>query len=146
MKKKCFLICAAAALTLGCAVSAAPVTANAQAEPRAQIVSYEDEAQAAYVDYSADDEYDHVITPMSSTTSKNKSVNWVKVILISVAISLLVTGVTVFFIYRGYKHNGETEPYEFTKKAPLELTEKEDTLVDVRITTRRIESDNNNNN
>ena len=45
-------------------------------------------------------------------------------------------------IYRGYKYNGQTEPYEFKDKAPLELREKEDVLIDVRVTTEHIERDN----
>ena len=153
MKKKCFLICAAAALTLGCAVGFAPLEANAQTVPMTQAV-ITDEAipyvELADADYDSvydidaalgqDNSYEYVTT---GSESKKKSVDWVKVILISVAISAVVTGITVFVIYRGYKHNGETEPYEFTKKAPLELTGQEDTLVDVRVTTRTINRDNN---
>ena len=142
MKKKCFLVCAAAALTLGCAVSFAPINAQAQAEPQIQAVMAEDDAQIVYADYDYNAESDYEITTMSSSSKKTKtSGDWVKIILISVLISAVVTGITVFFIYRGYKHNGETEPYEYTKKAPLELTGQEDTLVDVRVTSRKINND-----
>ena len=59
-------------------------------------------------------------------------------------ISIIGTGLIVYFIYRGYKYNGMTEPYEFKNKAPLELKDREDALIDVHVTTRRIERNNNN--
>ena len=79
----------------------------------------------------------------SSSSSEGKSVNWVKIILISLAISAVVTGIAIYMIYRGYKYNGMTEPYEFKHKAPLHLQEREDALIDVHVTSVHIEHNNN---
>ena len=117
MKKKAFLLCAAAAVTLTASVS------------------------VCALDYDHDYDYDSGYHYADTTTAKKKSPDWLKIILISLGISLVVTGITVFFIYNGYKNNGKTEPYEYTKKAPLELTDKADELVDVRVTTRTIHRD-----
>ncbi len=143
MKKKYFLICAAA-LAVAASVSFGAMTVNAQdeivPETAAAVQADTAGADAVYIDYAHDNyEYDYYTTTATTGSTKKKSVNWLQVILISVGISAIVTGITVAIIYKGYKHNGMTEPYEYTKKAPLELTDKEDELVDVRVTSRKIE-------
>lgn len=66
----------------------------------------------------------------------------VKIILRSFGIGAVVSGVTVFIIFRRYKTNGQTEPYTYKKKAPLTLTKSEDIHVDTKIVRRKIERDN----
>ncbi len=84
--------------------------------------------QAAYDDY---DTYSYDV--------QRPPVNWVKVGGISLLISIVVTGAVVVMIYHGYKHNGKTEPYPYDSKAPLELTDTEDILVDTDIQRERIQ-------
>ena len=148
MKKKAFLLCAAAAVTLTASVSvcALPVMAQTEPAPAAAVQTLgEDQVTVVPMDYSYDYDHDYDYDSgyhyADTTTAKKKSPDWLKIILISLGISLVVTGITVFFIYNGYKNNGKTEPYEYTKKAPLELTDKADELVDVRVTTRTIHRD-----
>ena len=54
-------------------------------------------------------------------------------------ISTIGTIVIVIWIYSGYKFNGQTEPYPYSRKAPLELTGSEDVLIDRQIRRERIE-------
>lgn len=61
-----------------------------------------------------------------------------KVIIVAIAVSALVTGITVFIICHSYKTNGMTEPYPYNQKAPLQLTEADDMLVDTKVTKVRI--------
>ncbi|MBQ8132820.1 MAG: hypothetical protein IJ192_00155 [Clostridia bacterium] len=77
------------------------------------------------------------------SSSRSEKPNMVRVVLISLGISVVVTGLTVHSIYRGYKYNGQTEPYQYSKKAPLQLTLAEDELIDTQVTKRRIERRNN---
>ncbi len=110
-----------------------PVTAAAEAN----------EYEITPVDYT----YDHYEVNVDSngnvTAKEKKSKNWVEIILVALGISVVVTGITVYVIYRGYKYNGMTEPYEFKNKAPLDLREKEDQLIDVHVTSVHINRDNN---
>lgn len=140
MKIKAFLLCAAAALTLTTAVSFAALPVQAQTQPAPAVVEQtpnNDEVAIVPLDYT--DNNDHAASSQTGSAAKKKSPNWVKITLISLGISLAVTGITVFIIRKGYKQNGMTEPYEYTKKAPLELTDSADELVDVRVTSRTIE-------
>lgn len=75
-------------------------------------------------------------------SSTNENVNWGKIIAISAGVSIVVTGIVVFMIFNSYKNNGKTEPYPYNQKAPLQLTESNDILVDTRITKIKIEKDN----
>ncbi len=72
---------------------------------------------------------------------RNPPVNWFKIIGISFLISTVGTIAAVVMIYRGYKFNGRTEPYPYNNKAPLELTDSEDILVDTDVRRERIERD-----
>ena len=96
--------------------------------------------------YAAADDYTVMLTDTDDdiiAEAPKKSKNWVKIILIALAVSLVITGITVYMIFRRYKYNGQTEPYEFKEKAPLELKEKEDVLIDVQVTSVHINRDNN---
>lgn len=66
-----------------------------------------------------------------------------KIIAYSLGISIVVTGFTVVKIYRSYKYNGQTEPYQYTKNAPLSLTRTNDELIDREVNRRKIERNNN---
>lgn len=135
----------AAALTIsacGLSVSAesynhTPVNESA---PAAVILQEEDNVySAALTDHDYDSGYEIALT--ANSNSENKDTDWLKIILISLGISILVTGITVYFIYKGYKYNGMTEPYEFKDKAPLDLTDSEDVLIDVHVTSVHINRD-----
>lgn len=63
-------------------------------------------------------------------------------ILRALSISVLVSLLSVFSIYRSYKSNGKTEPYPYNNKAPLDLKVSEDVLVDTDVRRRKIEKDN----
>ena len=65
-----------------------------------------------------------------------------KQILIAVGVSILATGLTVFFIWNSYKTNGQSEPYTYKKKAPLQLSDAEDLHVDTIVNRRKIERNN----
>ncbi|MGN0470003.1 MAG: hypothetical protein ACI4GV_03710 [Acutalibacteraceae bacterium] len=82
------------------------------------------------------------IVAVSKSSEKDKP-NMGKVIGIAAGISIVVTGIVVFCIYNSYKTNGMTEPYQYNNKAPLNLTESRDVLVDTRITKRKIEKNDN---
>ncbi len=75
---------------------------------------------------------------ISNDHFEDDSPDMVKVIIIAVVIGAVVTGLTVFIIYHGYKANGMTEPYPYNDKAPLELTEANDILVDTIVKKERI--------
>ena len=139
----------AALLACGCSAVSAAAAEVSQALPAAQTASVSTEEAIVTVPVTAGhtDAYDIVPldTASSAPSSSNsgKSVNWVKIILISLAISAVVTGIAIYMIYRGYKYNGMTEPYEFKHKAPLHLQEREDALIDVHVTSVHIEHNNN---
>lgn len=65
-----------------------------------------------------------------------------KTIAIAIGVSILATGITVFLIFNSYKTNGQSEPYTYKKKAPLELSDAEDIHVDTIVTRTKIERDN----
>lgn len=125
------------------------ITAAAPAAPAAPTDCGEIPAVAAAQPdslYAAADDYTVMLTDTDDdiiAEAPKKSKNWVKIILIALAVSLVITGITVYMIFRRYKYNGQTEPYEFKEKAPLELKEKEDVLIDVRVTSVHINRDNN---
>ncbi len=96
-----------------------------------------------YDDYDYDYDYDYNDNAPQSSSHEKKPKNWLKIILISLGIGLLVSVITVLVIRSGYKNNGQTEPYEFKNKAPLDLTDSRDELVDVQVTSVRINRDNN---
>ena len=102
------------------------VSAAADAEPAGETAAVSEGA-----DYTA-------LSP-----SKKSSKNPVKIVVISLAISVLATGITVFLIYNSYKNNGKTEPYPYNQKAPLDLKLVEDIHVDTQIRRTRIERNNN---
>jgi len=71
--------------------------------------------------------------------ASSRPVNWFKVGGGAFLISTIGTIVIVMWIYSGYKYNGKTEPYPYNRKAPLELTDSEDVLIDRQIKRERIE-------
>lgn len=109
------------------AVCAAPENAD---EPTVTV----ENAVADYDDNAA-------IVNMSKSSEKEKPMG--KIIGIAAGISIVVTGIVVFCIFNSYKTNGMTEPYQYNNKAPLNLTESRDVLVDTRITKRKIEKNDN---
>ncbi len=109
-----------AALTFGmCTVNAAQLDDTAP-----------DIQQTAY-DYHDDGYYDN--------HAAARPVDWFKVGGGAFLISTIGTIVIVMWIYSGYKFNGRTEPYPYNRKAPLELIDGEDILIDRQIRRERIE-------
>jgi len=92
-----------------------------------------------------EDDLPQVMTADTKNNSpkKQKSVSWGKIIAVSIIVSAIATLITVFMIFNGYKHNGKSEPYPYDKKAPLELTDSEDILVDTDIRRERRERNDN---
>lgn len=161
MRKKHFLSAASAILALtavigmgALSVSAEKAAGDTASEPIVTIGAA-DQTAVTKASSANDTGATSVISSSSGTAQaastkastdnikKKKTVSWPKVIIIAVVISVIITGASVFGIYHSYKHNGMTEPYEYTKKAPLELAVKEDDLVDVKVTKRQIERNNN---
>lgn len=97
-------------------------------------MEYEDISarQTAYDDYY-DDHYDE-----RYDDDKHEK-NHIAIIGGAFLISAVITGLAVGGIYRGYKYNGRTEPYPYNRKAPLELTGKEDVMIDRQIRREKIE-------
>ena len=140
--KRSAAVIAAALTLLCCGISASAESVIAADAPAA--AAAEENAGAAFYGYDGDYDYD-IITTANSGISEKEEKNWVKIIIVALVVSLLATGIIIFVIYRGYKYNGMTEPYEYKNKAPLELSDREDVLIDVHVTTRHIERNNNNN-
>lgn len=145
--KRTAAVCAAAALLTfgGLTVSAAAedTTAPATVTETVDMLPTDNTVVTVPITGGEQDDYD-IVTLDTGNSSEKQEKNWGKIILIAVIISIIGTGLIVYFIYRGYKYNGMTEPYEFKNKAPLELKDREDALIDVHVTTRRIERNNNN--
>lgn len=150
MKKRIFskttaVLCAAAAIACCTAASAAELNdtaadATAAAEYAAEVP--EAVTVTDYYDYGYDyygDGYDYHYDHYERHESKHK--DWLKIILIALGASAAITGITVWIIYRGYKYNGMTEPYEYKNKAGLDLAVREDNLVDVHVTSVHINRD-----
>lgn len=144
--KKNFLSKTAAVLAAAAMIAACGLSVSAESYIDTAVneasVQAEDEALTAVYEYDSSYDYDIVPTAKSSSSSGEKSTDWLKIIIVALVISILGTGLTVYFIYRGYKYNGMTEPYEYKDKAPLELSDREDVLIDVHVTTRHIERKN----
>ena len=144
--KKNFLSKTAAVLAASAMIAACGLSVSAESYIDTAVneasVQAEDEAFTAVYEYDSSYDYDIVPTAKSSSSSGEKSTDWLKIIIVALVISILGTGLTVYFIYRGYKYNGMTEPYEYKDKAPLELSDREDVLIDVHVTTRHIERKN----
>lgn len=98
------------------------------------------DVQQTTYNYYDDDYYDDYYSSTSQPRGQ-RPVNWFKVGGMAFLISTIGTIVTVAMIYRGYKYNGRTEPYPYSRKAPLELTDSEDILIDTQIRRERIERD-----
>ncbi len=77
------------------------------------------------------------------SSSKSDSRDPFKIVVYSIGISAVVTGFVVWKIYSGYKYNGQTEPYRYTKNAPLTLTRTDDRLINREVNKRKIERNNN---
>lgn len=101
-----------------------------------------DEPTVTIENAAINDDDNAAIVNVSKSSEKDKP-NMGKVIGIAAGISIVVTGIVVFCIYNSYKTNGMTEPYQYNHKAPLQLTNSRDLLVDTRITKRKIEKNDN---
>ena len=147
LSKTTAVLCAAAAIACCTAASAAELTdAPAQGAALTDATENATEPETAviadYYDYGYDyygDDYDYHYDHYERKESKQK--DWLKIILIALGISVVATGITVYIIYRGYKYNGMTEPYEYKNKAGLDLAVREDNLVDVHVTSVHINRD-----
>ena len=115
------LISALAVMLISIAVMFGAVSVSAVYEEQDTNMSVE---QMAYDDY-----YDE----------GSGSVNMGRTIGTSLVVSIIGSVVAVLVVFGRYKFNGRTEPYPYTRKAPLELTDSEDVLVDQYIKTERIE-------
>ena len=142
--KRTAAVCAAAALLTfgGLTVSAAAedTTAPAIVTETADMLPTDNTVVTVPVTGGEQDDYDIVTLDTGSSSDKQEK-NWGKIILIAVIISIIGTGLIVYFIYRGYKYNGMTEPYEYKNKAGLDLAVREDNLVDVHVTSVHINRD-----
>lgn len=145
------VICAAAAIACCPMANAAEPYTDAVQEPlsaAAQAESYNSAPEVItvtdYYDYGYDyygPDYDYHYDHYERYENKNGKKDWLKIILVALGVSLAITGITVFIIYRGYKYNGMTEPYEYKNKAGLELAVRDDQLVDVHVTSVHINRD-----
>ncbi len=115
------LISALAVMLISIAVMFGAVSVSAVYEEQDTNMSVE---QMAYDDY-----YDE----------GSGSVNMGRTIGTSLVVSIIGSVVAVLVVFGRYKFNGRTEPYPYTRKAPLELTDSEDVLVDQYVKTERIE-------
>ncbi len=93
----------------------------------------------AYAEESSVAESSVTSSAQDKTEKPKKERNIVKSVAISLGIGIVGTGIIVFLIYRGYKTNGQTEPYLYTKKAPLDLSVSTDTLVNTVLDKKKIE-------
>ena len=69
-----------------------------------------------------------------------KITNWLKVILISAIIALVITGIVAGVIIYGYKKKLKSEIYPLSKYANLELTGQSDVLTGTVVTKRQIQT------
>ena len=76
-----------------------------------------------------------------NNSSYRMETNWGRAIGTSVLVSVIGSVVVVAFVFGRYKFHGRTEPYQYNRKAPLELTGSEDILIDTQIKRERIERD-----
>ena len=76
-----------------------------------------------------------------NNSSYRMRTNWGRAIGTSVLVSVIGSVVVVAFVFGRYKFHGRTEPYQYNRKAPLELTGSEDILIDTQIRRERIERD-----
>ena len=131
-KTKSFLLRLSAVMLLAFAMMFGAMSVSAVYEEQDTNISAE---QMAYDDYY-DDYYDD---GHYNTASRSGNTDWGRTIGTSLVVSIVGSIVAVIFVYHGYKFNGRTEPYQYTRKAPLELTDSEDVLVDKYLKTERIE-------
>ena len=115
--------------------------ADAQEEPTVVTADIDKQAQTALTDTPSDDSPEIVRVGKSS----GKSHNIFLAVIVGFGVAVVGTAIFIFVNINGYKNNGKTEPYPFTSKAPLELTVKDDVLINKEVTSRKIESNNNNN-
>lgn len=90
------------------------------------------------VNYNTYSEDDNSVENMSRRNDDNSKPDITKIIIVAAVSSVVVVSVIVLFIYRSYKTNGMTEPYPYKQKAPLQLTETEDILIDTRVSKVKI--------
>lgn len=81
-----------------------------------------------------------IFAPLAERAFTGKITNWLKVILISAAIALVITGIVAGVIIYGYKKKLKSEIYPLSKYANLELTGQSDVLTGTVVTKRRIET------
>lgn len=94
-------------------------------------------------EYGNKDEDYSIVETAKSSKSSSGSHSIVKAILVAFGVSTVGTIIWVIVIVNGYKNNGKTEPYPYNKKAPLELTEASEELINTEVTKRKIERNNN---
>lgn len=75
------------------------------------------------------------------STKREEPKNMGRIILTAAGISIVVSLCSVIYIFHSYKTNGQSEPYPYDKKAPLELTEREDIMIDRKVERERINHD-----
>lgn len=124
-KTRKLLISALSVMLISIAVMFGAVSVSAVYEEQDTNMSVE---QIAYDDYY-DDYYD----------GGSGSVDMGRAIGTSLVVSIVGSIVAVLVVFGRYKFNGRTEPYPYNRKAPLELTDSEDVLVDQYVKTERIE-------
>lgn len=102
-------------------------------------------AGASLTAYADDTPSESSAVTSSQTAEKKpkKERNLGKGIAIGLGVGVVGTGISVFLVWRSYKTNGQSEPYLYTKKAPLDLSESRDTLIDTIIDKTKIEKQNN---
>lgn len=81
-----------------------------------------------------------IFAPLAERAFTGKITNWLKVILISAIIALVITGIVAGVIIYGYKKKLKSEIYPLSKYASLELTGQSDVLTGTVVTKRQIQS------
>lgn len=137
----------AVTIVVWCGVSLSAAAAELPAAPQVVTVDtgyYDDGYDDYYDDYYNDyynDDYRGERPSSSSEIRTPKPKNWLMIIGCTIVIPAVAALVFVIGTISSYKHNGKTEPYPYNNKAPLELTEADDILVDTDIRRVRIQRD-----
>lgn len=76
-----------------------------------------------------------------SNHTEREQKNMSRIILTAAGVSIVVTAFAVFSIWNSYKTNGQSEPYPYDDKAPLQITDSDDILVDTHVERKLIKRD-----
>ena len=77
--------------------------------------------------------------------SSGGSHNIVRAVIVGLVIGVVGAAIFIFVNISGYKNNGQSEPYPFNSKAPLDLKLHDDVLINTEVTKRKLQNNNNSN-